>query len=192
MIDKALALLQNEVDSYVRARLNIEGTAPVVELSRITNSEGKLAIADDKVGMSLVNVEEERVLREQEPGIQRGGDEVSYMNPEVRVNLFVLFISNHEKYAEGLKRLSAVMSFFQSRSVFDSESTPQIDPSIRRLAVDLYSLPFEQLNYLWATLATSYLPSVLYRVRVVSIRDEQILFKGKRVEAIDIEAEDYD
>lgn len=185
MIDTALGLIRDKLDAYVRSKLGL--TAEVVELTRLTNAEGRVALDDLRIGMSLVNIEEERVLRDQQPEIRREGAELSYSNPEVRVNLYVLFASNHQIYSEGLLHLAAVMSFFQSQSVFDLENSPELDPSIRRMAVDLYSLPFEQMNYLWGTLATGYLPSVLYRVRVISIRDERILTKGRLVEALDVE-----
>ena len=39
--------------------------------------------------------------------------------------------------------------------------------------VDLFSLNFEQVNHLWSTLGGKYMPSVLYKIRQVTI-DENL------------------
>jgi hypothetical protein len=36
----------------------------------------------------------------------------------------------------------------------------------------MVSMNFEQVNHLWATLGGKYLPSVLYKVRMVAIEDD--------------------
>ena len=43
---------------------------------------------------------------------------------------------------------------------------------VEQLAFDLHSMPIDELNHLWGTLGSSYLPSVLYRVRTVPIQKQ--------------------
>jgi hypothetical protein len=44
---------------------------------------------------------------------------------------------------------------------------------IEKLVVELHQLNFEQQNNLWAVLGAKYLPSVLYKVRAISIQEGQ-------------------
>jgi len=40
--------------------------------------------------------------------------------------------------------------------------------------VDLYTLNFEQVNHLWSTLGGKYLPSVMYKMRQITIDEEYV------------------
>ena len=45
---------------------------------------------------------------------------------------------------------------------------------IERLVVELYSLNLEQQNHLWGYLGGKYLPSVVYKVRLVRIQEDAV------------------
>ena len=38
--------------------------------------------------------------------------------------------------------------------------------------MELYTMNFEQVNHLWSTLGGKYLPSVLYKMKMIVISDE--------------------
>jgi uncharacterized protein DUF4255 len=189
MIDVAAAFLVRELNAYMLART---GTAfGSAALSRIVADSGKYAIPDDQVGVALVSVEEERALRSQLPqSVYADGRQV-VLEPDLKLNLNLLFAANFKQYDQGLRQLSLVLAFFQSHGVFTRERNPALDPRIERLGVDLVSLTFEQLNQLWAFVGAKQLPSVVYRVRLVVVQDLQpsgvqppITTIGSTVEAI--------
>jgi hypothetical protein len=175
MINKVLTTLQREIQDYLKRSFQT-GTEDIIVLSSIVSSKGDIAIPEDKLGLSLVHIEEERVFRAQTAFTVAPDRTISHMNPEIKLNLYVLVSANcltRNTYGSGLKYLSAVIEFFQGKNVFDARNTPLLDPLIEKLIVELQSLDFEQQNHLWATLGAKYLPSVLYKVRMVVIQEAQ-------------------
>ena len=69
-------------------------------------------------------------------------------------------------------------------SFFDKADYPDLDP-IEYLIVELYSLSFEQQNQLWASLGGKYMPSVVYKVRLVVIDKGFMGAKEKAIMEID-------
>lgn len=169
MLDVAVNFLTKELNAYLLARTG--GTFGSALLSRVVSDAGKWAIPEDQIGVALVNVEEERALRSQLPqSVYADGRQV-VLEPELKLNLNLLFAANFKQYDQGLRQLSLVLTFFQARTVFTAERYPGLDPRIERLGVDLVSLTFEQLNQLWAFVGAKQLPSALYRVRLVALQD---------------------
>lgn len=174
MIDQALDVIKTEVAEYLTRlpELNIGGRTPV-ELTAIVEENGNYAIPDDSIGITLVNVEEERSVKSQVAISQAPDGRVSHQNPEVKLNLYVLFSANFKTYVSGLEFLSGVVRFFQGKNVFTPSNTPALPQAIRKLIAELYSLDFEQQNHLWGALGAKYLPSVIYRLRLVTIQEAQ-------------------
>jgi len=63
------------------------------------------------------------------------------------------------------------LTYFQSRPSFTSVEYAALDPRIEKLTVELQSLNYEQLNQIWAFVGGKQLPSVIYKVRLVSLQD---------------------
>jgi hypothetical protein len=61
------------------------------------------------------------------------------------------------------------------------------DPDIRKLIVELFSYNFEQLYNFWSVVGTNYLPSVLYKVRLVRFQENAVADSNVPVEKIGIE-----
>ena len=175
MIDKALEILANSIESYLVTlpELNIS-SQDTVHLTNIVKADGNIDIPADSLGLSLVNVEEERVVKDQQAyKAAADGRRVAHVNPELKLNLYILIVANFNTYETGLKFLSGAIRFFQSKYVFTGENTPDLDPSIQKLIVDLFPLNFEQQNHLWGALGAKYLPSVMYKVRLLTIQEAQ-------------------
>ena len=179
MIDAALEFLASEYNAYLLARAgDLFGSA---ELSRPVDDTGKWAIQENHVGVSLVNVDEERVLKAQLPETTYVNGRQVMLEPPVKLNLDVLFAANFKLYPQALKALSRVMTFFQAHPRFVSAEHPSLSPSIERLVPELRSLGFEQLNQLWAFLGGKQLPSVVYRVRLVALQDVEPQVSGEPI-----------
>lgn len=172
MIDKSLEALKRAVQNYLVSlpELNLTSGDAIV-LSPIVKADGSLAIPDNSLGLTLVNIEEERVVKSQNAVSIAGDGRVSIVNPEIKLNLFILITANFTNYDTGLQFLSAAVKCFQSKNVFTPDNTPFLDSSIQKLIVELFSLDFEKQNHLWGSLGAKYLPSILYRVRLVAIQE---------------------
>ncbi|NVO10595.1 MAG: DUF4255 domain-containing protein [Bacteroidales bacterium] len=186
MIDTTLNFLTQEINTFLKIKNNTPNEDKIV-LSSIASESG-LVIPNKSLGLSLINIEEERVFKEQRAAYLNENGKTQHYNPELRLNLYILITSNFQDkvkedptddYREGLKQLSNVILFFQSKNVFTNENSPllaSLDPNIQKIIVELYSYSFEQLYNFWSVVGTKYLPSVLYKVRMLR-------FQGGSVDA---------
>jgi hypothetical protein len=200
MIDKALDFLTSEINTYLTMKMGVNpSNASWIVLSNVAKEDGTWAIPNDTLGLSLINIEEERVMKEQQTVFRNMNGDVEHYNPEIKLNLYVLisarFISNdgnmggsnNFQYIEGLKQLSSVISFFQGKNVFTTDNSPALDSAIQKLIVELYSYSFEQQYNFWTVVGAKYLPSVLYRVRLLTFQEKRIQDQQIPIDSLDIE-----
>ncbi|HEY4112012.1 DUF4255 domain-containing protein [Puia sp.] len=180
MIDTAISLLEKELVSYLSFK---DSTATVVvdNIGLLETANGdKLA---NNIVITVVNVEEESTLKNQPPVRYNPPNNAVYQNPPVFLNLYVLFTSNYwgDKYIFALQRISLVVQFLQSKSVFSYAASTDgpfsTDPDLLslRFTLELYTLTFEQLNHLWGSLGGRQIPFVMYKLRLVAISDRATL-----------------
>jgi len=184
MIRTALEFIKSELEAYMVERENDLSTyspGHVVDLKSIVLPNGNSNITDSThVTIMLVNVEEER--REGKQSYYRATDDKQFqrLNPPVEIDLFLLFVANNSDYPTALRDLSDVIEFFQSHTVFDGQKYPSLNASVSdpvnkvwqlidRLSFKLVSLTFEQQNNLWGMLSSKYMPSAVYRVKMLTV-----------------------
>ncbi len=185
MIDNALKVIANELNKYVVRKLDPDRDPSTTKRIAIGNiakvqdndASGPRPDSASAPGLiTLVNLEEERNARCVNNYI-KVNDRIEYKNPKVFLNLFCLFSVNHNSYETSLQYLSLIIQFFQYRNFIDQRNTPSdnglaLDAKIDRLIFDMVSLNAEQINHLWAVLGGKYFPSVLYKVRMLTIEDD--------------------
>jgi len=188
MIDTALKILAEQLDTYLKLKDNsLIPTDKAVVLHNIALHEsGGSGTFPKKVILSLVNIEEEKTLKNL-PHFKVNGSETKYQAPPIKLNIFLLFSANHADYETGLKYLSYIIQFFQGKQIFTFQNSPT--PSITaspelnelKLILELHSLSFEQINYLWGSLGGKQMPFVMYKARLLEIRPDQIQGSGKAI-----------
>ncbi|MBN1480898.1 DUF4255 domain-containing protein [candidate division KSB1 bacterium] len=172
MLDLALKFLKGEVADYLSNIKTVESDPKVfVELTRISDLSGHIVFKDDSIGLTLINIEEERVAKSQMATIKGPDDKIQHLNPEIKLNLYILFTANYSDYETGLKYLSGVVRCFQRKNAFAPINSPALDPSIQKLIVDLYTLDLEQQHHLWGLLGAKFMSSVMYKVRLITIQE---------------------
>lgn len=189
VVERALTFISNQLDTYLKQRLGDSDSKKKVILSNILKQDGEIAIGSDKVAIVLVNIEEDTARKSQQSYLNNENGTRQKTNPEIKLNLFLLFVARFDKYDEALKAISQVISFFQSRNVFDRSNYPSMDESLDRLVFDLQTMNFEQMNHLWGTLGAKYMPSVLYKMRVLIVQEEEIEGEVLPISEINIEGE---
>lgn len=190
MIQEALKFLVDELNQFFSLKLEPTTEKRVVlgNIARAydndagSNPENSIS---GKTVISLVNVEEDKVSKLHENYVKTM-DGVKYKNPPVFINLFVLVSINNQDYKLSLKLLSLVMQYFQYRSVFTKDVYPSLDKNIQKMIVELVSMNFEQVNHLWGTLGGKYLPSVLYKIRQLTIDENEVTGVGTLINEIQI------
>jgi hypothetical protein len=177
MIDSALTFLTEELNDYIVRKTGTAGDYVSLRHLAKQGDGSETGPAPGTLSCALVNVEEERVARRQAPYTHIEGGQVSRRNPEILLNLYLLFAANPgtDNYREALKLLSHTIRFFQGRNDFTPESFPAMDPALKRLQLDLISIPLEEQSYLWGAVSNAYMPSVVYRLRLITLADEELL-----------------
>lgn len=138
-------------------------------MSNVLEQDGTLAPnINSKLVVFLVNVERENAVKRPSGFTNAENRASSY--PPVSLNLYVMVAGNFSggNYPEGLKFLSNAVSFFQRQPVFDHQVTPDLDRRINKLTLDIENLNIQDLSSMWGMLSGKYLPSILYKVRMVT------------------------
>jgi hypothetical protein len=200
MIRTTLEFIQKELDAYMvereqdPAEYSIEN---VVDLKSIIQPNGTLNLDDNfHITVMLVGLEEERREGKRPQLVQRDDKQIVKLNPPVELDLFILFAAHKVNYETALRDLSAVISFFQSNPTFDEQRYPSLNTSvedplkkpwqvIEKLIFNLYSLSFEQQNNLWAMLGSKYIPSVVYKMKMLTVFDTKSGEKAAPITEID-------
>lgn len=171
MLDLALKFLVKELNVFLKSRTGSDEV--FAELSRLVGDDGKWSIGENRIGFSLASIEEERTLKAQRPEqVLIDGQQV-LLEPTLRLNLHFLVAARFQQYEQALHFLGHVLTFFQAHPQFQIDRYPSLDPRIRKLTLELLNLNYEQLNQLWAFLGAKYLPSAVYRLRLVALQDQE-------------------
>lgn len=171
---KTLDLLTKEANLYItgnnRSPINLGNVA-------MLNDGNSFSAFQNGIILSLVNIEEDKILKNPENFIRRN-NQIFYKNSIQHFNLTLLFAAYNQEntsdtYISALFNLEAVIRFFQQKSVFSAENTTGLDPGIDKIILDMVSLNIEQTHQLWSSLGGHYMPSVIFRMRLISIEEVQ-------------------
>jgi hypothetical protein len=172
MIHSTVAHVVAELNDYLRLRTRSDSANLVISGSYFDPDGTPNSEAENKVLATLVGVGEDSVYRSVDV-FERSEDGTSLLvDPEVSINCYVLFGANLKDYDEALKQLSYVIAFFQRRTAFPLADIGEGHGN-GRVSAELHSLTFEQQNHLWGALGGKYVPSVLYKLGIIAIRDEE-------------------
>ncbi len=164
MIYLALNHIVGELNQFL-GRSAIAGESIVV-LSNPVESDGRAeALATNKVVVFLAGIE-----RDTTPG-RVGNSRSQAGTTPTYLNLYVMVAANFtgKNYSEALRYISDIIGFFQLRPVFERQSSPSLDPGIEKLILDMENVERRELNNIWGMFGGKYMPSVLYRMRMLTI-----------------------
>ena len=166
-------LIEDHLSHYIRRRTTNNTTESIITFGSVSqlNDAGSESLKNNIV-MGLVNIEEDRISRQPDNYVRNPN--LVYQKSPVYLNLYVLFVANFDatNYESSLNYITWIVKFFQSQNVFNHVSTPRLPGAVEELIFDMKTLSFQDLNNLWGVLGSKYMPSVLYKVRLLSVHDE--------------------
>jgi len=167
MIHSAISHIAAQLNQYLKRTFELN--EDIVVLSNILEQDGNVAPhVNNKLVVCLVNIEKDPVPFRRPNGAHVGADR-SIVNPSpVYLNLYLLVAGHFGSYPEALKFISNTVGFFQRCPLFDHQNTPDLDRRIDKLILDIENLNIQDLSNLWGILSGKYLPSILYKVRMVA------------------------
>lgn len=165
MIYESLACLAEEMNTFFRTKLKIREDKVII--SSIVNQDGSVAVqGENKILITLVNLVRDSNFKKD--GFTMAAVAGNSARP-ISVQLYFLiscyFSGNN--YPEALRFLSFVIGFLQEKNVFTHTNTPGLDEGIEKLIFEMESFEADRLNNIWSTLGAKYMPSVLYKARMI-------------------------
>ncbi|GGC76774.1 DUF4255 domain-containing protein [Undibacterium terreum] len=170
MISAALSHLASQLNQQFKN--NFQLIEDVVVVSNLVELDGSVAPgANNKLVLTLVNIEKDTMPFRPDPMTRsRDQRQLQYSAP-LYLNLYLMMSANFGagNYAESLKYISHAIGFFQQRPVFDQQNSPGLDARIEKLILDIENLGIPDLNNLWSLLGGRYLPSMFYKLRMITV-----------------------
>ena len=190
MFNPFITFLKNDLNAFISNKLGVPGSFVLfTNLNNITeNTQG----ADNKIIISIANIEEERMLKSPD-NFTKTPTEISYKQPPVWLNiicLFTYYTKSADDY-EGIDLLANVIQYFQSKPRLDAISAviPANFPAIyEQIRAEFVTLNFEQTNYLWGLFGGKYHPSVIYKFRTIPVDNMDITPGGPPILTTEVTA----
>ena len=188
MIDSAVTQVAGRLNEFLKRHANV--TYDIVRTSNLAELDGTAVTdTDNKVLVFLVNVERETLPFNNLPtrtGVGRSADS----SPSVHLTLSIMVAANFSgrHYPDALKFLANSVSFFQRNPIFDHSNTPDLESRIDRLVLDIENLSITDLSNLWGILGGKYVPSILYKMRMVTFNARDVISQTPPISASDTAA----
>lgn len=175
MIDKAMTFILGEINTLLTNRYQ-SSESPAV-LSNLSNPDGTMSPAvENKIVLSLVNVEREAAANGSSWPMRAEGDRFGRVNPPLGLNLLVLVTACFQSnYAEGLKLLGNVMGLFQSKPSFNAQNSAGFPQTMDKLSVEMVNLTLHEVNNIWTIQGAKYMPSIAYKMRMLVIQENWLV-----------------
>ncbi len=173
MIEEVLVFLKEQLNSHLETRSGWQpGDAPVDKVVFLDGADMEpMKFPMNAVSVIMIKLEEEKQLGPPDRFARTSpASQAERVQPEIRLNLHVLFVARFKLYEESLRYLSWIIAYFQGHRVFNPGTDHNL--STGKLVMEMVSLPFSEQNEVWNALRTTYLPSVLYRVKMIVFQDE--------------------
>ena len=185
MLGSVLKFFQGELSGYL-SQIGVSNSK--ISFPSYKENRESIDFSGDGLNMMIVNIEEENSVRKADLFKQSNDGRSFPALPEIRLNLYLLFVADLAKYETSIDLLSLVIRYFQARRLFTKENSPRLAldyPDIERLTVELITLPFAQQNEVWNALRTSYKPSVLYKIRMIVFTQDDPLIDLQGINTIE-------
>ncbi|HEY1040794.1 MAG TPA: DUF4255 domain-containing protein [Bacteroidia bacterium] len=176
MINEALEFISTLLNNHFKSVFQVTEDKAIV--SNIVNADGSVPIAiNDKMVICLVNIEQETSIANL--GFTHNtGQAFQVRNQPLNLNLYVLFAANFNNYNESLKFISSTISFFQGTYVFLKKNYPNMGENTDKLVFEILKTDYQSTNYLWNSLGAKYTPSMIYKVRMLTVDENNVRYEN--------------
>jgi hypothetical protein len=168
----------------------------IAELSGLTTLEGDAPKnINNKIVVTVLNIEREAAAISSSPMPLRQTNEGGYVRTpqDLALNVYVMVSASFDdRYRDGLRVLSGALGFFQSNPIITPASHPNLPKGIRQLAFKMVNLDLQTLGHVWGVLGGRYMPSALYKIRLVTIDDAWLAEMVPEITGVAVDGSDGD
>lgn len=187
MIQQVLPVVVEELNEYLKSKFN--AIEDKVILSGIIDQDGSIAVeSSNKIIATLVFIDRD-IPSKSGAANQFSGSQYYEFAPPVNINLTIMFsaLFNKNHYVEALKYISGVIYFFQNKPFFNAQNSPKLGKSVDKLYFDLLSVSPQELMNVYSILGAKYMPSVLYKMKMLTFTQDNIVNELPAIKGIDTE-----
>ncbi len=173
MLNDVLIFLKNRLNAHLSRGGKTDDAQEDQVVFLVGQSIDTLNFKLGAISAIMINFEQENTLRPPDLYARTlSNGTIQKVQPEIRLNLYVLFVAHYQQYEDSLRNLSTIIQYFQSHRLFTHQEAPELSEKIEQLAVELVTLSFSEQNEVWGSLRLPYHPSVLYKVKMAVFQDE--------------------
>lgn len=177
MIGTTLNFIAKTLNNDICQRLKLNPSTQKVILSSIVDPSGSFEVKDSNVLLlKLINIEPDPIANDSMP-ISRipGRSDIVETSPlYINLKIVLAAYSKPEQIQSGLDMLTIGMSYFQGKPVWNAQNTPELPSNVDRLVFEMETLDVHQLNHVWGAIGTKYLPSAMYKMKMLVLNDHTI------------------
>jgi hypothetical protein len=167
--------IASKLNQFLKATFEL--SEDIVIVSNLVENDGStVAQTNNKVVVFVANLEKDTMPKSQNQSNWSSSGRMAVTNAPVFLNLQVVVAANFSgaNYPEALKFISQVVSFFQSQPMFNRHNSPDLDPKIDKLILDIENVQRHDLSSMWSMFGAKYMPSIVYRVRMVTLAGDAV------------------
>lgn len=169
MLSQALQFTNDILDQFLKNQFGLDERKVV--LNNLIEANGSVPqINQNKVVISLINIEKETARPFYNRSQKLAEGNYADINPSERYNLDLLISANFDDYGETLRFLNAVILFFQINNSPDARSFSTIPDGLVKLEFEIEKISYHQMQNLWTSMGAKYQPSVIYKLRLITIQ----------------------
>jgi hypothetical protein len=160
MIYEVLQTLTDNLNTYFRSKLRVQEDKAV--LSSLVNQDGTIALqTENKVIVTLTNIEREP--------FSLGSPNVG--RQKLSLNIFVMFSCyfSNSNYSESIRFLDLIIGYFEDNYTLELNNNDN-----NKIKIEIETSNMEKAHNLWSTVGAKYLPSVLYKIRMIVVDSNSI------------------
>ena len=172
MIEKALQFTNDVLSQFLRNKFGLEERN--VLMNNLVEADGTIPkVNQNKLIISLINIVQETNKQYYNSGRQINDGNYTEIQPTERYNLDILMAANFDDYKESLKFLNAGIQFFQSNPSLDVKKYSNFPTALNKLEYEIEKINYHQMHSLWTAMGAKYQPSVIYKMRLVSVQSDE-------------------
>lgn len=173
MINRAIQFASDILNQFIKNRFGLDENR--VLLNKLIDGNGSLPqINQNKIVISLINIEKETAKPFYNRNNCLANGSYADISTDERYNLDILISSNFDDYNETLKFLNAVILFFQAHNFLDARSFQSMPAGLTRLEFVIEKINYQQMQGLWTAMGAKYQPSVIYKMRLITIQANEV------------------
>ncbi|SLM64537.1 MULTISPECIES: DUF4255 domain-containing protein [Dickeya] len=185
MISASLDYLAKQLNQYLKNMLKLHDE--LVVIANPADDDGKMfPLTKNKLVIFLAGIEKETLPHRNQAMMSNNRYTLATQPLYVRVNIMVAANFTGTQYPQGLTMLAHAMAFLHKNPQFNRYNAPDMDGAIEQILVEMENLPRQDVALLWQMLGSRYLPSTVYRLRVMIAGSHSIQSQAESVGQVDV------